>query len=309
MNYFVLILSIVLLSCSTISAQSNKNGAFTLEKENGHYYFEAKINNKVPAKLMLESGVFVMVMDSIYAFENKEAINLDYVRTQGNEKMNFGGKIYAITHKAKGTLQLGNNMEYIGEIFILSDYNNYSGIAIPIQNIRNTNDSCRLIKLDMEKQELRALSRKQFDSEFNNYTATTINYDSYMRMPAINTKLKFIKHGKDYSLSGNYLLDLGNAAFVFLMKQNQAVQEFLNGNPDIELKKAYNKKGVLVAEAITTEKASLCNRNFEKAVIAITAALPRFTVEGSIGLKFFEGAVSIFDFDNQMFYIKSLVSL
>ena len=88
------------------------------------------------------------------------------------------------------------------------------------------------------------------------------------------------------------------------MKHSQVVHDFLHDNPDIELKKAYNKKGVLVAEAITTEKASLCNRSFEKQVIAITSALPRFTVEGSVGLKFFEGAVSVFDFDKQKFYTK-----
>ena len=254
--------------------------------------------------MMLESGIFVMVMDSIYAFENNEAINLDYVRTQGNEKMNLGGKVYDITHKAKGKVQLGNNMEYYGEIFILSGYNTYSGIAIPIQNICNTEDGSRIIKLDMEKLELRSMNRKQFKSEAGNYTATAINYNSYMGMPAVKTHLDFEKDGKNYSLPGNYLLDLGNASFVFLMKHSQVVHDFLHDNPDIELKKAYNKKGVLVAEAITTEKASLCNRSFEKQVIAITSALPRFTVEGSVGLKFFEGAVSVFDFDKQKFYTK-----
>ena len=121
---------------------------------------------------------------------------------------------------------------------------------------------------------------------------------------AIKTHLDFEKNGKSYSLPGNYLLDLGKASFVFLMKQSQAVQDFLHDNPDIELKKAYNKKGVLVAEAISTENASLCNRGFENQVIAITSALPKFTVEGSVGLKFFEGAVSVFDFDNQKFYTK-----
>ena len=218
--------------------------------------------------------------------------------------MNLGGKVYDITHKAKGKVGLGNNMEYCGEIFILSGYNTYSGIAIPIQNICNTEDGSRIIKLDMEKFELRSMSRKQFKSEAEDYTATAINYDSYMGMPAVKTHLDFEKGGKNYSLPGNYLLDLGNASFVFLMKQSQVVQDFLHDNPDIELKKAYNKKGVLVAEAIVTEKASLCNRVFEKQVIAITSSLPKFTVEGSVGLKFFEGAVSVFDFDKRKFYTK-----
>lgn len=195
-------------------------------------------------------------------------------------------------------------MEYSGEIFILSGYNTYSGIAIPIQNICNTEDGSRIIKLDMEKLELRSMSRKQFKSEAEDYTATAINYDSYMGMPAVKTHLDFEKDGKCYSLPGNYLLDLGNASFVFLMKQSQAVQDFLHDNRDMELKKAYNKKGMLVAEAIVTEKASLCNRVFEKQVIAITSSLPKFTVEGSVGLKFFEGAVSVFDFDKRKFYTK-----
>ena len=301
---FQLVSTILLLGYNTIFAQSNGDGSFALKEENGHYYFETQINDKVPAKMMLESGIFVMVMDSIYAFENKEAINLDYVRTDGNEKMNLGGKVYDITHKAKGKVGLGNNMEYCGEIFILSGYNTYSGIAIPIQNICNTEDGSRIIKLDMEKFELRSMSRKQFKSEAEDYTATAINYDSYMGMPAVKTHLDFEKGGKNYSLPGNYLLDLGNASFVFLMKQSQVVQDFLHDNPDIELKKAYNKKGVLVAEAIVTEKASLCNRVFEKQVIAITSSLPKFTVEGSVGLKFFEGAVSVFDFDKRKFYTK-----
>ena len=104
MKNLISLLSIFLLSYSTILAQTNSEGSFALKKENGHYYFETLINEKAPAKMMLESGIFVMVMDSIYAFENNEAINLDYVRTQGNEKMNLGGKVYDITHKAKGKI-------------------------------------------------------------------------------------------------------------------------------------------------------------------------------------------------------------
>ena len=79
MKKLISLLSILLLSYSAIFAQSNSDGSFALKKVNGHYYFETQINDKVPAKMMLESGIFVMVMDSIYAFENKEAFNLDYL--------------------------------------------------------------------------------------------------------------------------------------------------------------------------------------------------------------------------------------
>lgn len=48
-----------------------------------------------------------------------------------------------------------------------------------------------------------------------------------------------------------------------------------------------------VTEAILTKKTFLCNQSFEKSVIAITTALPKFTIEGSVDPKFFEEAVYI----------------
>ena len=54
-NIFSL-LSILLLGYNTIFAQSNGDGSFALKEENGHYYFETQINDKVPAKMMLESS-------------------------------------------------------------------------------------------------------------------------------------------------------------------------------------------------------------------------------------------------------------
>lgn len=304
MRNAILALSIALICCSTIYAQSNKSEVFKLEKINGHYVFETQINNRIPTKILLESGIHVMLIDSLYAFENRDFINLDFVSTQGNEKMNMGGKNYDITHKSKGTVKLGNNTEYTGEIFVLSNYKSYYDIAIPIQNIRNSSDGRSIIKLDMEKHELETLTREKFKLEYQGYTTTTINYDSYMKMPAIRTKLDFEKDGKTYSLDGNFVLDLGNAAFLFLMKQSPIVQKFLIDNSDINIQKAYNKKGVIVAEAITTKRVNICNINCYNQVIGITTALPKFTTEGCLGLKFFEGMISVFDFDNSTFHTR-----
>ena len=47
----------------------------------------------------------------------------------------------------------------------------------------------------------------------------------------------------------------------------------------------------------------------DKQNIAITAALPKFTAEGSIGLKFFEGPVFVFDFDKNILYIKRTIQI
>jgi hypothetical protein len=46
-----------------------------------------------------ESGIHVMLIDSLYAFENNRHLNLDFVKTKRYERMNLGGRKYKITHK------------------------------------------------------------------------------------------------------------------------------------------------------------------------------------------------------------------
>lgn len=307
MRTSILFASIVLLYCNTLTAIAANHNSFPLEKVNSHYIFETKINDKVSAKFLLESGIHVMLIDSLFAFDNKNDINLDFIPVQKNENMNLGGKVYKITHKAKGTILLGNHSEYNGEIFVLSNYKSYYDIAIPIQNISNINDSSHIIKLDIEKQKLDNLSRKAFAPASNKYSTTTIHYNSYLNMPTIRTNLTFSENGQQYSLTGNFVLDLGNASFLFLMKQSPVIQEFLKKNTKIKIHNAYNKKGILVAEAIIAEQVNLCHVNFDKQNIAITTALPKFTAEGCIGLKFFEGSVFVFDFDKNILYIKRTI--
>lgn len=293
----------MLLSCYGVSAVNSFDiDTFKLEKENGHYLFEANINNKINGRFLLESGIHVMLMDSLFAIGNEKDLGLDFIETKGNEKMNLGGKVYNITHKANGTMRLGNNTQYKGEIFVLSNYGSYYDLAVPIQNIYHMEDNSRILKLDMRDFVLQVLSREQFNVESHNYTTVDIHYDTYLNMPAVRSSLSFGIGGERYTLSGDFVLDLGNAAFLFLLKQSSVVEDFLKNNPDINWQKAYNKKGILIAEAISADQGTLCGRTFGKQVIAITATLPRFTSVGSIGLKFFEGNVSIFDFDESVLY-------
>lgn len=293
----------MLLSCYGVSAVNPFDiDTFKLKKENGHYLFEASINNEINGKFLLESGIHVMLMDSLFAIGNEKDLGLDFIEIKGNEKMNLGGKVYNITHKANGTMRLGNNTQYKGEIFVLSNYGSYYDLAVPIQNIFHMEDNSRILKLDMRDSVFQVLSRERFNTESHNYTTADIHYDTYMNMPAVRSSLSFGIGGERYTLSGDFVLDLGNAAFLFLLKQSSVVEDFLRNNPDIKWQKAYNKKGILIAEAISADQNTLCGRTFGKQVIAITATLPRFTSAGSIGLKFFEGNVSIFDFDESVLY-------
>lgn len=303
MKTTISLIAMALLFCLPLASQSSDYDTFLLKKTGSHYVFETKINNKAKATCLMESGIHALLIDSLYAFSNSKDINLNFVKNVRTQRMNLGGRKYYITHTAKGKVRLGNNTTYEGEIFVLSNFRTFYDIAVPIQNISNSNDGSRIIRLDMKNYSLQVVDRKQFNSKTNDWQTADINYDTYMKMPGVRTELVIRKGGKEYSLPGNFVLDLGNASFLYLMRQSRTVQDFLKNNTDIEIQKAYNTKGIQVGEAIVAEHTVLCNRNFNGQIIAITSVLPKFTTEGSIGLKFFDGSVTVFDFDNSKLYI------
>lgn len=302
---FILFTLLVLFLCNTNKAQTFNADTFKLVKNNSHYLFSTKINNKTEGTFLLESGIHAMLIDSLFAFKNQSSLNIDFIKNKKNEKMNLGGRVYNITHKAKGKIQLTNHIIYEGEMFVLSDYKSTYDIAIPIQYLYNerSKKNC-IIKLNLKNHLLEILSENELKKEKNKYSKVKMNFDNYLHMPSIKTKLTIFEGGKKRTLAGNFNLDLGNAAFIFFFKQNKSVQEFVCKNSDIKLQPAYNKKGMLIAEAFTTAECELCNVLFNNHIIAITEVLPKFTTEGNIGIKFFEKSPVIFDFDKSNFYVK-----
>lgn len=297
----------VLIFCYSGMAQNVEDDFFRLTKQkSGHYTFSASINNIEETDIMLESGIHVMLIDSTFAFNNHELLNLSPTANDKTEKMNLGGKIYRITHKAKGKLNIGRNTSYQGEIFILSDYakNRTYNIAIPIQNLYNSKDrSSRIVKLDLNNLFIKMISRKTLKQE-EWEAKVKMNLDTYLNMPAVRTDLKIIDGVKERRLNGNFNIDLGNASFIFLFNKSKRIQEFLMANSDMKMQKAYNKKKEVVAEAIVAKECQLLNLQFDNSVIAITKQLNRFTTEGCIGLKFLEKTVAVFDFDKSRLYLK-----
>ena len=79
--------------------------------------FNASINGTADATILVESGIPALLVDSAYAFSG--AILSDMELTVANkEKLNLGGRVYKITHKANGTVRIGNSTSYVGEVFV-----------------------------------------------------------------------------------------------------------------------------------------------------------------------------------------------
>ena len=292
---------IVMLLFSSAWCHSQEN-IFELSKiKSGHYTFPVKLNNELEATALLESGIPAMLVDSAFIFKNLDKAGLELIPGGKNEKMNLGGKLYHITHKVKGKMSVGKDVIYNGDIFVLAHYNQLYDVAIPIQNLSLKKKSS-VLYLDLNNNLLKVCSRKEFTRK-KEYRKMDINTDTYMNMPAIKTKL-MVDIGREATpLDGNFVIDFGNPMFLFLHDHNKNIAEWIEEN-NIELQKAYNKEGKVVAQAFVPKKCSVESLDFKNPPIVITTALPRFTSEGNWGLKFFQNVIAVFDFAKGYCYIK-----
>lgn len=300
-RYFIASLFLV-VQISANAHNLTPSESFELQKQGAHYVFSADVNGKAEATVLLESGIPAMLADSSFVFGSGALVDMELLPTDG-EKINLGGAIYNITHKATGVVNIGECTSYKGEVFVLSGYARNYEMAVPVQGLHNDNDngSC-IVRLVLEDNCLQMLSRTELRGNRKGYSKTKLNTDTYLGMPAVRTKLVLNKGKNARVLKGNFNVDFGNPELVFLMHQHKDVQKFLTEKTDLELRQGRNPRGEVVAEFILAESCQLCEAEFSNAVILITKALPKFTATGNIGLKFFKPIDVIFDFGRNMMY-------
>lgn len=303
-TFLIALFTIVALG---LSAQSHTEGeTFPLTKKGAHYVFTASINGTAEATILIESGIPALLVDSAYVFSSGILSDMELAVASKAEKLNLAGRVYKITHKANGTVRIGNNSSYIGEVFVMSnyDYGPYE-VAVPVMYLHNDlDDGSRIVSLDLGNQSLQMLSRASLNASKADYLKSNMNTDTYMGMFAIETSMTLDDGIKPRMLSGNFLIDFGNPELLFLIHQTEGVQTFLADNADMELREATTPSGEVMGQFILTKQCQLCGITFPDAVVVITKKLPLFSTPGDIGLKFFERTQAIFDFDQSAVYMK-----
>jgi len=306
MKIKAILTTLFILASLGLSAQNNTEGeTFQLTKQGAHYVFIASINGTADATILVESGIPALLADSAFVFSSGILSDMELTVTN-KQKLNLGGRVYKITHKANGTVRIGNNTSYIGEVFVLSnyDYGPYE-VAVPLMYLHNDlDDGSRIVSIDLGNQSLQLLGKASLNAIDTDYSKSNMNTDTYEGMFAIETSVMLDDGIKPRTLSGNFMIDFGNPELLFLIHQTEEVQKFLADNVDMELREATTPSGEVVGQFILTKQCQLCGIAFPDAVVVITKYLPLFTTPGNIGLKFFERTHAIFDFDQSVVFMK-----
>lgn len=303
----IILTALFALGALTVQAQADGD-SFQLVKKAGHYMFEAPVNGKEGTTILVESGIPALLADSAYVFESGILEGMELVDTGRKQHLNLGGDEFVITHKAHGTVKIGSNSSFRGDVFVLAGYKErytkFYEVALPVMYLHNDLDGgSRIIDLDLGNQRMSMLSRAELKDRKPAYSKSRLNTKTYLGMPAIKTTLVLDDGTKKRKLKGNYNIDFGNPEILFLLTQNKNVQRFLAKNADLDLHDATGPQGQVMAQLAFSEQCDLCGVRFPEAIVLFTKNLPRFTAEGDIGLKFFESVDALLDFDKSAVYI------
>lgn len=269
---------------------------FMLEKDLGHYYFQANVNG-IPTKLMIESGIPALILGENYYEQYAEALGLEVKKS--DKKLRFLSKIHNIKYTSEGTLSLGN-VSYDGPIFILEGN---AQPCIPLQYLMNVSDSSRIVVVDLPNKVLKVKNKAFVDQLPNSYKRYQLRMKEYGNIPVVDSPLSITIDGiNKINVNGSFIVDFGNASLLFLMKQNDIVQQIISNNT-VKLHEAKDLQGRVVAEGFLADKLTICNKTFSTISVGVTDKLTTIKETGFLGLKYFTGPV-ILDFTRHVMYVE-----
>ena len=303
-NILMLLCAISISTVLFAQPYSDREESFVLTRYDGHYMFTADINGTAPATIMLESGIPALLVDSAFAFDSGCFDNIQL--EPSDRSINLGSDKFRISHTVNGTVRIGRNTSYRGKIWILADYANHREISIPLQYFYNDADNgSSIVFVDLAGGHLAMYCREHMDGlNLKDWNVSRINTSTYMAMPAVKTVMTIREGGRDRKLKGNYVIDFGNAEVMALFDHNKKVQKYLKSNSDMELHDAKTPSGQVIGQIILSDECTLLDNTIPDAVILITKTGSKFTSEGLLGLKFFQTAPVILDFDRGKVYVK-----
>ena len=287
----IILLSVGLLSVLPMTAQTNP--VFKLVKENGQFYFTSSVNG-VESKIMFESGVTGFTMSDAFYQAHKDSLKLE-VETSDEKIRHLGGLHHVKLSASHARLRIGDAI-FDGPVKIIEGD---VSMKIPIQMLHHAADSCNIVWMDLTRSEFGVISREQLQGLVKKAKTMDLSFNKW-NMPMVKTVLTLNVNGRETSIEGNFIADMGNASLLF-MNRSQANVEKMMEKGRIVLKEARNKEGKYVADGFYADRLTVCERMFKGVSVG---AYPFNSMDeyGILGLKFFN-IPTIFDFSEMKLYL------
>ena len=284
---------LVAILTGSLSVTAQRDAVFKLFKEDGHFYFKTTVNG-VRAMLMFESGLPGFMMGDAFYEAHKDSLDMDVQPCK--ERIRYLGGMHHVRRSTTcARLRIGDAI-YEGPVKIVEGD---STLKFPIQMVHHASDSSRIVRMDLQKGEFRVITKDRLQNLVKKAAMLRLGANKW-GMPTVRTTLTLKVDGRETSIEGDFVTDMGNAMLLFLNKVHPRVVKMLDDGR-IELKEARNKGGKVIADAFYADKLTICDRKFKGVTVGVNP-FKYMDEYGFIGLKFFN-IPAIFDFSDQKLYL------
>lgn len=284
---------LVAILTGSLSVTAQRDAVFKLFKEDGHFYFNTTVNG-VRAMLMFESGLPGFMMGDAFYEAHKDSLDMDVQPCK--ERIRYLGGMHHVRRSTTcARLRIGDAI-FEGPVKIVEGD---STLKFPIQMVHHASDSSRIVRMDLQKGEFRVITKDRLQNLVKKAAMLRLGANKW-GMPTVRTTLTLKVDGRETSIEGDFVTDMGNAMLLFLNKVHPSVVKMLDDGR-IELKEARNKGGKVIADAFYADKLTICDRKFKGVTVGVNP-FKYMDEYGFIGLKFFN-IPAIFDFSDQKLYL------
>lgn len=266
-----------------------------LTRDNGHLYAEALLQDSLPARIMLESGIPFPLIDSALVWSNPGLFQPEKLDKPLRFRMAVGMN-YVARYKLPPGLSVGGSRS-LCDTYIVDMSRHRGDLLYPLN--RFTSDSAAMpgiFGLDIARGSLELLTEEDLPGEGSGWMVCGMTRDEQSGMYCLQGSLAFVNdRGRRAAEPAELVVDLGNAMLLALFTYKTEVKKFVSRSrvPELEGRTAAGRSLPVVRPA---EVVFLDAYTFRNEPVLLLGNQMRLPGHGFLGIRFFERFRVIFDF-------------
>lgn len=292
--------SVCLLLAAAFSAQAQRT--LPLTRDTGHLYAGALLQDSLPVRVMLESGIPFPLIDSALVWSNPGLFQPEKLDKPVRFRMALGMN-YVARYKLAPGLSVGGSRS-LCDTYVVDMSRHRGDLLYPLN--RFTTDSTGMpgiFGLDIARGRLELLTDKDLPGEGSGWTAWEMMRDERSGMYCLQGSLALVNdRGRRTAEPAELVVDLGNAMLLALFTYKPEVKKFVSRSrvPELEGRTPDGRRLPVIRPA---EVIFMDAYTFRDQPVLLLEKPMRLPGHGFLGIRFFERFPVIFDFRHSRLWI------
>ena len=261
-----------------------------------HMIADVMINDSVAAKAFMDTGCPITIIDSTFAVNSGFKINQEGKRLRYHT-FSSTSYCYPLMDDTINVNGLRSSRPvYVGN---LKRRKGVSDIDMILGSGYIAQDGSRMLSLNIAEGYIE-YGRKEIGKEFKKGIMTVDEHDFVSTDAPLRL---YTQNNGNGQLGGRFVIDTGNANYLFLCGRNERVSEFLKMKGIEPEEKIMHGKTI---QYIRMQSAEILGKEvmMKGAPLVILPRMRFYDYTGAIGFKFLKEVEMILDYDNNLLYIK-----